>query len=175
MSQTRINREILPTTGGAQNLTDYVARQNNAQTLNSIGVVGNKTVITLPRPSFNTINVSPDTRQLTTINKSFTYLSSVSSTTITNGVEFSEECQIVNGLTFEQALTVKSSCSVIFNNCRFAKSVNMETGAKAIFISAIFYTDGSVQNAGLAADAIINGAIKTSPTAHTNVTVVAQV
>lgn len=90
-----------------------------------------------------------------------------------NPVTFVETTSVF-GVDFTGSVSLSASSSVIFNNCRFAGTVAMTSGARAHFIGCVFYSGGNVNNAGAVANAYIIGCVRKSGVANTNVTVISE-
>lgn len=97
-------------------------------------------------------------------------LDSAGGATITIKTSFSNGNYVISNMDFTKGVSLTATALVIFNGCRFQNEVTMVSGAKASFNGCIFEDSGYVNNAGAAPNAGIVGCIKTSTTAHTNVT-----
>lgn len=91
-----------------------------------------------------------------------------------NVTDITVDTTTIAGVDFIGQVSLASAASVIFNNCRFARTVAMTAGARAHFIGCYFYDAGSVNNAGVAANAYIIGCVRKSGVAHVNVTIIAE-
>ena len=83
---------------------------------------------------------------------------------------------LVRGVLFEEELHIGGACTVAFAGCRFLKPIRVDAGGR-IGCSGGCRFDGTsaIINAGVAADAASTGCVKTSATAHVNVTVTGEV
>jgi hypothetical protein len=77
---------------------------------------------------------------------------------------------IISNVDFVSTIAIGATCTVIFSECRFKAAIAVASGGKAVFNGCVFQDDGYVNNAGAPANIGLMGTIKTSATAHTNVT-----
>ncbi len=89
-------------------------------------------------------------------------------------VTFTAPTTTIFGIDFTGSISIDASASVIFTNCRFNNTVTITNGGRSHFNGCYFYGSGSVQNAGVAANAYIIGCIRKSGIAHTNVTIISE-
>jgi len=83
---------------------------------------------------------------------------------------FSGGTHIIDNIDFVLGCSLVASAVVRFQGCRFFEVITMAAGSKAAFVGCTFEGTAYVNNAGLAADAGVIGCVKTSTTAHVNVT-----
>lgn len=81
----------------------------------------------------------------------------------------------VDGVEFQNTVTLDATASVLFSRCRFLKPVTVASGGKIGCTACRFDGTSAILNAGLAASAASTGCVKTSATAHTNTTVTGEV
>lgn len=87
---------------------------------------------------------------------------------------FTVDATTCQGLDFRGAVSISAAASVIFTNCRFSATVAMTAGARAHFVGCYFYEQGSVNNAGVPANAYIIGCVRKSGIANINVTTISE-
>jgi len=102
-------------------------------------------------------------------------LSSAGGTKITKATAVSATATIISDMDFSEGITMTAAATAIFNGCRFSKEITMASGAKAAFVGCVFDGTAYINNAGAAASAGIVGCLKTSSTAHVNVTTIFEI
>jgi hypothetical protein len=77
---------------------------------------------------------------------------------------------IISNVDFVSTIAIGATSTVIFLGCRFKAAIAVASGGKAVFNGCVFQDSGYVNNLGAPGNVGLIGTIKTSATAHTNVT-----
>ena len=160
------------------NPREELNQQNRDQLVKNFSTLGlrtkNSAAGVLPLNENNSAFLSAETHTLPT-EKNGTNFTGCAGSTINNPtVNVTQSFTNFNNLSFVTPVSLSANSSVIFNGCRFSQTVAMTAGARAHFVGCYFYAGGSVQNAGLAANAYIVGCVRKSGIANTNVTTIAE-
>ena len=166
----RIVRELPPLEDSKEQQQQEV-RQIEKDIITALNV---KTTKDVPKATDVFLNLAPQSFQLGFVSAASARVSSAGATTSVATTLGAAE-GIITNIDFDETVTMTSTARISFIGCRFLKAVSMANGARASFVGCSFESEGAVNNAGPAANAGIVGCIKSSPTAHVNVTSIFEV
>jgi hypothetical protein len=160
------------------NPREELNQQNRDQLVKNFAALGlrtkNSAAGVLPLNENNSAFLSAETHTLPAEKNGTNFTGCAGATIANSTVNITESFTNFNNISFVTPVSIASNASVIFNGCRFAQTTAMTAGARAHFVGCYFYNQGSVQNAGLAANAYIVGCVRKSGIANLNVTVISE-
>jgi len=172
-----MSRQSLEQKNTSSEPRDELNQQNRDQLVKNFAAMGLRTrnnFVSLPLAENNSALLSAESHTLPA-EKNGTNFTGCPGATITNSiVNITQDFTAYNNISFVTPISLAAAASATFTNCRFSKTVAMTAGARAHFVGCYFYAEGSVQNAGLAANAYIIGCVRKSGIANTNVTTIAE-
>lgn len=150
-------------------------RDQNTSTLVSLGIKTAKTIAKLDKKENNNLFLSAE-EHVFGEERNGTRIDGVPGATNTKDPQiFLSNVTTIYGIDFKGSIQIGATACVVFNNCRFAKTISIADGGQAQFIGCYFYNVGTIYNNGPVLNVYTIGTVNKTGILHTNVTVIAEI
>lgn len=160
----------LPKLGTPESTYDKEVLQNNAKIIHSLGVTLPKNSLKFNKTSGEVIHTVDGNYSIGQVDSDNVLWKGLGSKVV-SAVSLDGVVWQIDGVVFEESVSIAATSRCTFMNCRFNKAVNVASGGRATFLNCSFEGTSSCINAGGPANVGIFGQ-KTSTVAHVNVTII---